>query len=122
MSDYVVWMDSAKAHVFELNLKGIKTSEIKKEDIAHRGSEPLFSEICKSLHDCDKLLIMGPGLAKNQFKSYLSEHFTHSLAKHLVGVETCDHPTDNQILAISRKFFVHYDLFNEPMLPNRARG
>ena len=122
MSDYIVWLDSAKAHVFELSLSGIKTFEVKKEDTQHQKNDSLFKDLAQKLIACEKLLLMGPGLAKNHFKSYLNEHYTHSLATHIVGTETCDHPTDNQILAIARNFFMHYDLFNVPIQPGRSRG
>tara|TARA_B110001454_G_C12723220_1_gene435924 strand:- start:8793 stop:9206 length:414 start_codon:yes stop_codon:yes gene_type:complete len=131
MSDYIVWLDSEKAHVFELNAE-LKQSKLQKENFEHqikhkKGNheqhlnEILFKKIAERLTESNKILLMGPGLAKNQFRVYLDEHHTHSLGKHVVGVETCDHPTDNQILAIARKFFAHYDLFNEPILATGSR-
>ncbi|OYZ24355.1 MAG: hypothetical protein B7Y39_01480 [Bdellovibrio sp. 28-41-41] len=131
MSDYIVWLDSAKAHVFELNAEST-ASEVKKTDLAHamkniKGShehhanDVLFKQITEKTLGCKKLLLMGPGLAKNQFQKYLDDHYTHTLATKVVGVETCDHPTDNQVLAIARKFFVHYDLFNDPVLASKSR-
>lgn len=132
MSDYIVWLDSVKAHVFELNSESsashIKrvdfehSSKNKKTNHDHHGNEVLFKEIAEKMSDGNKLLLMGPGLSKNQFHTYLADHHSHSLAKKVVGVETCDHPTDNQVLAIARKFFVHYDLFNDPVVAAKTRG
>jgi len=55
------------------------------------------------------------GLAKDHFKTHLETHHTAGLAKRIIGMEVVDHPTDNQILAASRKFFKTYDLFNNPI-------
>jgi len=131
MSDYIVWLDSAKAHVFELNSE-MKESSMKAEIFEHamknkkgghdhHENDGLFKDIANRVNSSKKLLVMGPGQAKNQFRTYLTEHHTHSLAKKIVGVETCDHPTDNQILAIARKFFAHYDLFNDPVVAAKTR-
>lgn len=132
MSDYILWLDSAKAHVFEINPE-MKAPQIKKYEFEHRMknkkdghdhhvNETLFKEIADHVGSCKKLLVMGPGMAKTQFCSFLNENYTHSLAKTIIGVETCDHPTDNQILAIARKFFAHYDLFNDPLIATHNKG
>lgn len=132
MSDYILWVDTTKAHVFEINSES-KVGQIKKHEFEHRKklnknghdhnvNEELFKDIADHIHNCKKLLVMGPGVAKTQFRSFLDRSYAHSLAKNVVGVETCDHPTENQILAIARKFFVHYDLFNDPVIAGHSRN
>lgn len=126
MADYVVWMDSRDAQIFSLAASGIEKSKLEKSELDHHthnkkdhdhdsNSEHYYHDLAIRLKDADKLLIMGPGLAKNKFKTHLEAHHHQTLAKKIVGIENADHPTDNQIFAIARKFFKTYNLFNDPM-------
>jgi stalled ribosome rescue protein Dom34 len=126
MSDYVIWVDSEKAKIFALKTTGIEKSHLDKGGMDHHthnkkdhhgdnGLEHFFRDLAVKLKDAEQLLILGPGLAKNQFKTHLESHHTNGLAKKIVGLENSDHPTDNQILAEARKFFKTYDLFNNPI-------
>ena len=126
MTDYVVWLDSENAQIFAMKESGIEKSHLKKSGIDHHtfnkkdhhGDAPgehFFRDLAVRLKDSGQLLILGPGLAKNHFKTHLETHHAESLAKRIIGIENSDHPTDNQILATARKFFKTYDLFNNPI-------
>lgn len=123
MYSYVVWLDSQEAHFFALKSTGIEKSHINNSDTHHhrapqkdvpkdKNAEPYYHHLAEKLKDADQILLMGPGLAKNHFKSYLDSHEAHTLAQKIIGVETVDKMTENQIMAEARKFFKHYDLFN----------
>ena len=124
--DYVIWLDSEKALMFALKTTGIQKSEIHKKDIDHHtynkkdhhgdsNLEHFFRDLAVRLKDAEQILILGPGLAKDHFKTHLETHHTNGLAKKIIGIETSDHPTDKQIIATAGKFFRHYDLFNHPI-------
>ena len=126
MADYVIWLDSEKAHIFSLKTSGIERSHLEKSGMDHHthnkkdhphdpNPEHFFRDLAKKIHDAQHLLILGPGLAKNHFKTHLETHHTGGLAKKIIGIENSDHPTDNQILASARKFYKTYDLFNSPI-------
>ncbi len=128
MSDYVIWLDSEQAQIFALKTSGIDKVQVKKTVHDHHTQHKkdghgdqdetrMYREISERLLKSGKILIVGPGQAKNRFKSFLEEHSANDIAKNVVGVETCDHPTENQILAIARKFYVNYHLFNVPTTP-----
>ena len=128
MNDYVIWMDSEHAQIFALKTSGIEKSHLKsatgdhhtqnkKDQHGDSNQEHYFKDLAVRLKDADQLLILGPGLAKNHFKTHLEAHHTNHLAKKIIGMENSDHPTDNQILAEGRKFFKDYDLFNNPIVP-----
>ena len=123
MSDYVVWLDSEQAQIFALKTSGIEKSHLKKSGMDHHTHnkkdhhsdatiEHFFRDLAVKLKDAEHLLIVGPGLAKNHFRTHLETHHTGDLGKRIVGIENSDHPTDNQILAEARKFFKAYNLFN----------
>jgi len=120
MSALVVWMDHEHAKIFALSPEKMETHSLKKHEVRHhtshdeqkhKNAEGFFHELASELKGASELLLVGPGLAKAQFKHHLENHHHQDLAKKVVGMETCDHPTDNQILDLGRKFFKKYDLF-----------
>lgn len=125
--NYVVWLDSEKAQIFELKTSGVEKSVLEKSTMDHHTSakknrevdsnkEHFFRDLAIKLNGADQLLLMGPGLAKKHFKTHLETHHTGGLAKRIIGVENSDHPTDNQILATSRLYYKEYDKFHSPIV------
>ena len=49
-----------------------------------------------------------PAQAKVAFRHYIDEKH-RDVAKRVVGVETLDHPSDGELLAYARKYFVKVD-------------
>ena len=118
----VVWIDHHEAHVQSFNRDEAKTSLVKSHakvrQLHHRSGSitgakahddiEYFSRIAEALSDAHEILIVGPAQAKNEFAKYL-EHHAPALARNLVGVETMDHPTDGQLLAHARRYFLAVD-------------
>ena len=126
MAHCVLWLDSEKAELFNLNPEGIVKTHLERKNINHHtfnnkdhhgdaNTENYYKELSAMLGGANEILIVGPGLAKNHFKTYLETHFKNGIAKNIVGTESTDHPTDNQIIAVARKFFKTYNLFNHPI-------
>ena len=61
-----------------------------------------YDEVITQLHDATSILIFGPGEAKGEFKKRL-EH--KRMGERIVGVETTDKMTDNQIAAKVREHY-----------------
>ncbi len=125
MDAYVIWLDSREAKVFKLAPTGVERKHLeghgrkrhadphgKHSEQHHPESEALFKDLAAALVDAGELLILGPGEAKTRFKGWLERHDPKGLAKRIVGVETVDHPKENEIVAKAREFFKHYDLFH----------
>ena len=114
MTQFVVWMDSKKAMLFNLTADGQK-SHLENEGVDHHTQKKdqatdsnlnhFYKNLEAALKDAGQILIMGPGTSKEHFKTHVEKHHTGDLAKRIVGVENSDHPTDNQIVATGRKFF-----------------
>lgn len=122
MPHVVIWMDHREAHIIEFALDehlehkvrqhggprslhhhaGAIGSGHAKEDHAY------FDEIVAALGDTREILITGPATAKTAFKADLDSRHK-SVAERVVGVETLDHPTDKQLLAFAKKYFVRVD-------------
>lgn len=114
MSSYVVWLDTEHAHLHKFTVDGIDQKDFKRHSQSHhthghlddvKNSEAFYHGLAEKLADADRILLIGPGLGKTHFKAHLDAHHHVKLASKVVGVETVDHPTDNQIDAFARKFF-----------------
>jgi stalled ribosome rescue protein Dom34 len=75
----------------------------------HKKTQRYFQEVAEHLRNAKEILLLGPGQVKNQFSKHLREIYPHTLGRVIIGVETIDHPTDNQILDFSRKYFRQHD-------------
>lgn len=126
MAAYVVWLDSREAKVFGLLPSGVEPHHVKAhgkkhhdqphgkhQEAHHPEAEGVFKELSAILKDASQVLLLGPGESKTHFKTYLERHSAGTLAKKIVGVETVDHPSDNQILEHARAFFKKYDLMHD---------
>jgi stalled ribosome rescue protein Dom34 len=120
MSSFVVWLDSDHAHIHKFTTDGVNQENLKRHEKDHhthnrgdvsKNSETFFHELATKLKDAERILLIGPGLGKTHFKSHLESHHHGKLSEKVIGVETVDHLTDNQIDAYARKYF-HKQIFD----------
>ena len=119
-----LWIDHKKAVIFSLADEGAEikriSSELKK-DVRFSGgaqkesvekhrdkrlSEHLnnyYDEVVEHICDAESILIFGPGEAKKELKKKLESKKLHG---NIVGFETADKMTDNQIVAKVRQRFL----------------
>ncbi len=71
--------------------------------------------IVGSIMDSGAVLITGPGSAKNELVKHIDQHAPR-LMKIIAGVETVDHPSDAQLVALAR----HYFEAEDRMSPQKA--
>lgn len=121
MSSAVVYIDHSHAKIFWLEVNGVQTEELKEKDHLHHSSRdseklkdstPLFHKVAEKLKTATEILVVGHGVAKDQFVHHLEEHKHTDVRKKVVGIKACDHPTDKQVLAVAREFFKHEHLFS----------
>ena len=72
---------------------------------ARPDDSALFGALAQVCLRCRRVLVVGPGSAKSEFVKYLSRNNPDALARHVIGVETADHPTDGQLVARARAAF-----------------
>jgi stalled ribosome rescue protein Dom34 len=112
----VVWLDHARADVLyfrpdETSKKTVKAPAAHSHSNGHHsGNSAYFREIAEALAQCSEILIVGPGREKLAFAKYLEEQ-QPEVSKKVVGVETVDHPSEGQLLAYARKYFLKADLY-----------
>ena len=119
-----LWIDHKKAVIFSLADEGAEikriSSELKKnvrfsggaqkESAEEHGDKRLtgnlnnyYDEVLSYIRDAESILIFGPGEAKGELKKRLENMELHG---HIVGIETVDKMTDNQIVTKVRQRFL----------------
>ncbi|HET8998958.1 MAG TPA: translational machinery protein [bacterium] len=126
----VVWIDHTEARVFHVRRETVghvqpeaidETTILSPQHLIHRHPKGLgearehpddakrfFHEVARSLDGTDAVLIVGPSSAKLEFFRYLQDH-DKTLQARVVGIETADHPTDREIVAHARRYFIGSD-------------
>lgn len=117
MSAAVIWLDHESASIYRLSPGNLGKEQVKRHSSHDRKEhkqaeeEKYFHELANRIANVKEILVMGPGTAKQEFVHHLQNHHHESIAKRIVGVETVDHPSENQILERARTFFKKFDLY-----------
>ena len=69
-----------------------------------RAIEPIIA----ALKDALEILVVGPANAKTELRNFIAET-APDLARRIVGVESLDHPSDGQLIALARRLFTVLD-------------
>ena len=114
----VVWLDHHEAKIFFFDRHASQEFDVAtatpNSHLHHKAGnasgkkspedQAFFHSIVDALKPAMEWLVIGPGLAKQEFVKHV-EHHDHQLKSRVLGVETADHPTDKQIVAHARKYF-----------------
>ena len=73
-----------------------------------RTEHEFFGHVCDALDGISEVLVTGTHTAVGDFKHYVDKHRPH-VATQILGYEIVDHPTQNQLVALARKFFAHHN-------------
>jgi len=114
----IVWIDHAQARVFHVGFTGadgvVVHPHSAEKHIHHKagslGSGHLHEDrhflesVAKVVADAGEILIIGPADAKTEFAKLLKE-IHPTIGNRIVAVETADHPSDREIVALARRHF-----------------
>ena len=73
-----------------------------------RAEHEFFGHVCDALDGIDEVLVAGGHTSLADFRHYVDKHRPQT-AKRIVGYEVVDHPSERQLVALARQFFVKYD-------------
>lgn len=111
----VVALDHHQAQVLqfdEAHVRGEKVKERGQHSRQHasgvRTEHEFFAAVCDALDGIAEVLVTGSRTALADFRHYVEKH-RPAVAPRIVGYETVDHPTEAQLVALARKFFLRYD-------------
>lgn len=124
MSKYhaVAWIDHLEAHVMHISPDEVEKSLVHPSQKVRKlhsrvgtlgdGRAPeeqdYYHHVAEALHGATEILIVGPAQAKLQLIKHIHAHHPDMVDK-VIGVETVDHPTDGQLVAYARKYFLAKD-------------
>jgi stalled ribosome rescue protein Dom34 len=105
----VIWIDHKEARVFHFNPteadRAVVHPDHPTKHLQHKAEDPHYLKAAMdAISDAGAVLIVGPAHTKTDLVKYIEQH-NPKLGKIIAGVETVDHPTDGQIVALARKFF-----------------
>ncbi|HSV45930.1 MAG TPA: hypothetical protein VLJ58_09085 [Ramlibacter sp.] len=134
----VVWMDRREAHVLMFDREHVESESIKsrshhKATGGHVGSHQLmhgrgpaaggshspegghdsadenfYHEVAQALQGVREILVAGPAQAKDEFRAHCQRH-DKDIASAIVDVVSADHPSDRQLVAMARQYFLKHD-------------
>jgi len=114
----VVWIDHQEARIFDFNAEDVDRSTIHsshphqhlhhKANAGDSGHAPVDHEflerVAQAVAHAGAVLITGPANAKKELATHIERRHP-DLARRISGIETLDHPSDGQLLALARRFF-----------------
>lgn len=118
----VVWIDHYEARVFHFSPTAVDRTVLHPDrptrHIHHKANSigsghaaadhDYLHAVAVSVADASAVLITGPANAKIELLKHVHFH-DPKLMNVIVGVETVDHPSDAQLVAYARKYFVAED-------------
>ena len=118
----VVWSDHREARVFHFNAEDVERLVLHPDHptrhIHHKANSigsghasadhDYLHAVAESVADAGAVLITGPANAKTELVEHIRVH-DPQLTKLIVGVETVDHPSDPQLVAHAKKYFMAAD-------------
>ncbi len=114
----VVWIDHSRASIIHFNAGTDRrialVSGAGKPHLHHKqgaigpgragADRDFFEAIGDALVAPSEILLVGPASAKDELAEYLARHRPQVRAR-IAGIETVDHPSDNQLLAYARNWY-----------------
>lgn len=108
-----VWMDHSQAHVLMFDHADMQAERIRsRSHHKHQGKSgpdpDFFPAIAAALDGTHEVLLAGPSTAREEFRTWCGAH-RPLLARAIVGSVPADHPTDGQMVALARRYFLRHD-------------
>ncbi len=111
----VVWIDHHSAQILQFDAEHVQASKVKAHThhTAQHGSSvrtehEFFGQVCDALAGIPEVLAVGPRTGLAAFEHYVKKHRA-AVAEHIVAYDVQDHPTENQLVALARQYFLKYD-------------
>jgi stalled ribosome rescue protein Dom34 len=120
----VVRIDHQTAEILQFDAEHVQAQKVKAHThhTAYHGStvrteHEFFGQVCDALAGIPEVLVTGSHQAMADFRHYVDKH-RPALAPHIVGWETVDRPTQAQLVALARQYFLKYDRMSGTPTPS----
>jgi stalled ribosome rescue protein Dom34 len=108
----VAWIDHQNAQVLQFDAEHVEAANVhsstrhgREHGSDVRTDHEYFGQVCDALAGIPEVLVVGPHTAQADFRHYALKHRAETAGR-IVGYETGDHPTENQLVALGRKYFL----------------
>jgi stalled ribosome rescue protein Dom34 len=126
LSHAVVWTDHQAATVQQFDSEQVRLQKIRAHPHATpqhgsgvRSEHEFFAEVCQALEGIATVLVTGSRTALANFQHYVHKHRPQT-ARCVVAYEVVDHPSEKQLVALARSYFVkHNDMAVADTTPRR---
>jgi len=119
-SHAVVWTGHQSAQVLQFDAAHMQAKKIRththytrQHGSTVRTEHEFFGEVCAALEGIAEVLVTGPHIALADFRHYADKHRPHT-ADRIVGYDVADHPSENELVAAARKYFLKHDRMGIP--------
>jgi stalled ribosome rescue protein Dom34 len=111
----VVRIDHQNAEILQFDAEHVQAQKVKahshhtrQHHSGVRTEHEFFGIVCDALAGIQEILVVGSKTAQADFRHYVEKHRA-ALVPFVVGYETVDQPTPNQLVAFARQYFLKYD-------------
>ncbi len=111
----VVRLDHHSANILQFDAQHVQSEKVKAHShhtrqhaSAVRSEHEFYAEVCDALAGIQEILVVGSSTAQKDFRHYVEKHRA-ALQPFVVGYESVDHPSDKQLLALARQYFLKHD-------------
>lgn len=111
----VVWTDHQSALIVQFDPERVEVHKVKarshqtaQHGNGERTEHEFFGTLCDSLDGIAQVLVTGSHTSIADLRHYVDKYRPQT-AKRIVGYEVVDHPSEKQLVALARKFFLDND-------------
>ncbi len=111
----VAWIDHHSAQILQFDAEHVQAQKVKAHShhTKQHGSKvrtehEFYAELCDALAGTSEVLVAGSKTGIADFKHYVEKHRA-AIGQQIVGWETIERPTENQLVAMAREYFLKYD-------------
>jgi acylphosphatase len=111
----VVWIDHAQAQVLQFDTEHVQAQKVKastqhtrQHGSSARTEHEFFGHVCDALEGIVEVLAVGPKTGLADFRHFVEKHRGET-ARRIVGYEIEERSTENQLVALARRYFLKYD-------------
>lgn len=111
----VVRIAHDSAQILEFDAEHLEVHKVKahshytrQHGSAVRTDHEFFAEVCKALKGVAEVLVTGGHVIQADFRHYVDKHSPET-ARHIVGWETINQPSEGELVAFARKYFLKLD-------------
>lgn len=111
----VVTIDHQHAQVLQFDEEHVQSQRVKastRHSRQHgsgvRTEHEFYAEVCDALEGIAEVLVTGPRTGLADFRHYVEKHRPHT-GERIVGYEVVNQPTEGELVAMARRYFLKYD-------------